>query len=289
MNSTALALVVVGALFHATWNLFAKRSSGGAAFVWLYGVVSLLLLAPLGLYVWYSGDRSIGGQAWIAIAISALAHLAYSLTLQKGYQVSDFSVVYPLARGTGPLFTVFAATVLLGETPTLVGWLGIALILGGILLISDAWKGLSSSTDRVKSGVLWGAVTGCTIAAYTIVDAWAVKTLGMAPVVYYALGLLLRTGMLAPKVLGDLPSLREQWSRHRGHILAVGALSPLAYILVLFAMQSAPLVYVAPARELSMMLGVVFGAVLLQESLTAGRLVGTGLMLTGGIALALAK
>lgn len=279
----------MGALFHATWNLLAKKASGGVSFVWLYGVVSLLLLTPFGLYVWHTGGHAIGGQAWIAIAVSALAHLAYSLTLQKGYQASDFSVVYPLARGTGPLFSVLAATVVLNETPTLVGWLGIASILAGILLISDVWKGFSSSTGRMKSGVLWGTVTGSTIAAYTIVDAWAIKALGMAPVVYYALGLLFRTLALSPKALGDLPSLREQWSLHRRHILAVGALSPLAYLLVLYAMQSAPLVYVAPARELSMMLGVAFGAVLLGEPLTAGRLSGTGLMLAGGLALALAK
>ena len=279
----------MGALFHATWNLLAKKASGGVSFVWLYGVVSLLLLTPLGLYVWHTGEHAIGGQAWIAIAVSALAHLAYSLTLQKGYQASDFSVVYPLARGTGPLFSVLAATVVLNETPTLVGWLGIASILAGILLISDVWKGFSSSTGRMKSGVLWGTVTGSTIAAYTIVDAWAIKAMGMAPVVYYALGLLFRTLALSPKALGDRPSLREQWSLHRRHVLAVGALSPLAYLLVLYAMQSAPLVYVAPARELSMMLGVAFGAVLLREPLTAGRLAGTGLMLAGGLALALAK
>jgi drug/metabolite transporter (DMT)-like permease len=289
MNATALALVVSGALIHATWNLFAKKASGGLPFVWLYGIVSLIAAAPFGLHAWRQAGQALDVLAWVAIAGSAALHLVYSLTLQKGYQAADFSIVYPTARGTGPMFAVVGAIVVLGEMPTLIGWIGILAIVGGILLISDAAKGLSFNSSKARTGLLWGVLTGLSIAAYTVVDGWAVKSLAIAPVLYYVLGLSLRTLLLAPKALGDRRALGEQWRRNARYILAVGLLSPLAYTLVLFAMTMAPLSYVAPARELSMLIGVLIGAKVLRESFTAARAIGTGLMLAGVVFLALAR
>jgi len=289
MNTTALLLVILGALVHASWNVLAKKASGGTAFVWLYGAVSVLLAAPVGVYAWLTGVQPMGWAAWAAIGGSALAHLAYSLVLQKGYQASDFSIVYPLARGTGPLLTVLAATLLLGEAPSPSGWVGIGAILAGILLVSDVQAGFSTHPGRARAGALWGVLTGATIAVYTVVDGWAVKALGLAPILYYVLGLLLRTVILAPRALRDLPALQRQWKLNARYIVGVGALAPLAYTLVLYAMKTAPLVYVAPARELSMLIGVMLGARLLRESLSPGRIAGTVLMVAGVALLALAR
>lgn len=289
MNPAALALVVTGALLHATWNLLAKKASGGAPFVWLYGVVSLAFATPFGLLAWQNDSHSLSMLGWLAIVCSAVTHLVYSLTLQKGYQVSEFSVVYPLARGSGPLFAVFAAILFLSERPTPLGWAGIVSIVAGILLVSDLASGRFSRSDRARNGLLWGGLTGLAIAGYTVVDGWAVKSLGIAPVIYYAWGLVLRTLLLAPKALRDVESLRTQWRLNAKYILAVGALSPLAYTLVLFAMTMAPLVYVAPARELSMLIGVILGAKVLRESFTLVRVAGTALMLIGVALLAVAK
>jgi hypothetical protein len=94
----ALALVLIGALFHALWNFSAKKASGGAAFVWLYGVVSLLLAAPAGLIIALRDPQPITAAMWIAVIASAVLHVGYSLVLQRGYQASDFSIVCPLAR-----------------------------------------------------------------------------------------------------------------------------------------------------------------------------------------------
>lgn len=286
MNSTALSLVVTGALLHALWNLFAKKASGGLPFVWLFGVVSLALAIPFGASSWYSNSQQLTVQAWIAIAASALVHVAYSLVLQKGYRESDFSVVYPLARGTGPLFSVFGAMVVLGEVPSLLGWLGILAILAGIFLISGATQVVFAPPPKARSGLLWGAITGVCIAAYTVIDGWAVKALGIAPVLYYFIGLALRTAILTPQALRDPLGLRTQWQTNRRYIVAVGILSPLAYTLVLFAMTMAPLSYVAPVRELSMLLGVVFGTKLLRESFIPSRVIGTACMVAGIVMLA---
>lgn len=154
MSSLALSLVIIGALLHALWNLFAKKASGGLPFVWLFGIVSLTVALPFGLYSWYANAQQLSAQAWIAIAASALVHVAYSLVLQQGYKQSDFSVVYPLARGSGPLFAVFGAIVLLGEAPSLVGWLGIISILAGIVLISGMAQILATPAARMRAGLL---------------------------------------------------------------------------------------------------------------------------------------
>lgn len=286
MNSAALSLVIAGALLHALWNLFAKKASGGLPFVWLFGVVSLVVSLPFGLSFWCANSLQLTAQAWFAIAGSALVHVAYSLVLQKGYRESDFSVVYPLARGTGPLFAVFGAIVVLGETPSFLGWLGILAVLTGIVLISGVVQILAVPSPKVRAGLLWGTITGVSIAAYTVIDGWAVKALGIAPVLYYVLGLALRTIILAPHALCDTRSLRYQCRVNRRYIVAVGILSPLAYTLVLFAMTMAPLSYVAPVRELSMLLGVLFGAKLLRESFVPSRVIGTAFLVAGVVMLA---
>lgn len=285
MNSEALALVITGALLHAVWNLFAKKASGGVPFVWLFGVVSLVCAAPVGLIAWFRHPQPFTAIIWAVVPASAAVHVLYSVVLQKGYQKSDFSIVYPLARGTGPLFSVIAAVLILGEMPGLFGWSGIASILAGILLIAGFPGILQAAGGRLKDGLLWGTLTGVSIAAYTVIDGYAVKVLGLPPVIYYVLGLAFRTALLAPAALRSPWLLAEQWRLNRSYIIAVGVLSPFAYTLVLYAMARAPLSYVAPVRELSMLLGVVFGARLLRERYTFSRVAGTALMVLGVILL----
>lgn len=288
MSHEAFLLIVIGALCHAWWNALAKKVAGGLPFVWLFGLVSLTVALPVGLPLLIEGAGQLNALAWLAIVASALIHLGYSLVLQKGYQVSDFSIVYPLARGSGPLFAVFGAILVLGEMPSLLGWIGIVTILLGVFLIAGANR-LLAGGPAVLPGVYWGCLTGLFIAAYTVLDGWVVKGLGVAPVLYYVLVLALRTFILAPQALRQRPALLSLWGSNRREIIAVGILSPLAYILVLFAMTRAPLSYVAPIRELSMLIGLIIGARFLRETLTATRLIGTGLMISGVVCLLFAR
>jgi drug/metabolite transporter (DMT)-like permease len=187
------------------------------------------------------------------------------------------------------LFAVFGAIVILGETPSVLGWFGIVAVLTGILLISGIAQILFVPSPKARAGLLWGTITGVFIAAYTVIDGWAVKTLGIAPVLYYVLGLALRTIILAPQALRDPQGLRSQWQVNSRYIIAVGILAPLAYTLILFAMTMAPLIYVAPIRELSMLLGVLFGAQLLREAFIPSRVIGTACMIAGVVMLACAQ
>lgn len=284
MTAAAFALVLTGALCHAAWNILAKRCAGGLVFVWLFGLVSLAPALPLTFWSWRMQQLSLTPAMLAAIAASALVHVLYALALQRGYGAGPFSVVYPVARGSGPLLTVIAAVVLWNERPSVVGWLGVSAVLAGILLLA---RGSPQSHDALparalRAGLHWGMVTGALVASYTVIDAWAVKGLGMAPLVFYPLGLLLRSALLTPFVLARRAETGAAWRAHRGAIIGVGVLSPVAYTLALLALQRAPLSYVAPVREVSMLVGALLGARLLGEPLTPARIGGV-LMLLGGV------
>ena len=288
MSLYPLALVVLAALIHATWNLLAKRAaSAGPAFVFFSGVVSSVVYAP-----WVAWELSTGAMAWslpigVCIIVSGALHLVYFLCLQRGYQVADLSVVYPVARGSGPLLASIGAFILLGEPPTIAGIAGLAAIVTGILLIStDGRLSRFGQPDAIR-GVRWGVATGGLIASYTVVDGYAVKLLGIHPVVLDWCGIVSRLLMQLPWLLKNR---REAAGRMRGHwrlALAVGALSPLSYILVLQALRlGAPLSVVAPVREMSMMVGAVFGIVILGERAGPWRITGCAVLLAGVVLLA---
>jgi drug/metabolite transporter (DMT)-like permease len=290
MNASALALVLTGAICHAVWNVVAKKAGGGLVFVWLFGLVSMAVAAPIAGWAWLAHPQTFDGWMWFAALGSGLVHVLYSLVLQKAYRESDFAVVYPVARGSGPMISVAAAILLLGEKPSLIGVLAIAAILSGVLVSAgamDLWR-RDGSLERSRQrhlGVLWGLATGGFIAAYTLIDGWAVKSLGMAPILFYAVGLAVRTLLLTPFALRRKDSLFSQWKARRQAILMVGLLSPTAYMLVLLAVQMAPLSYVAPVREISMLIGTLIGANMLREAMKPSQVAGTGIMLLGVIGL----
>ena len=289
MSLDALFLVLAGALAHASWNYLAKLASGGQSFVALYSFVSFVFAGPLCLWFCLTTPEVISWQLLSIALLSAVIHIFYSLALQRGYQVGDLTVVYPIARGTGPLFSVMGAILVLGERPSLIGWIGIGTILLGVLLIAGGRRLFAgTSNPGVALGLRWGVLTGLFIAAYTVVDGWSVKTLHITPIVFYSVSLSLRTLLLMPVATRDSRNLKDQWNANWRYIVAVGVLSPLAYTLVLYAMTLAPLSYVAPIRELSMMIAALLGAKFLMEDDAKMRIAGSALMAVGVVVLTLA-
>ena len=288
MSLSALALVVVAAFIHAYWNLLVKRADGGPAFVWMFSLSSAVWYAPIVLALVFIEPIDYGWREIALILSSGVLHLVYAITLNHGYRVADLSVVYPIARGTGPIISGLAAIALLGERPSLAGACGIALIVGGIFTIAGGRSALRRNDPRATQGVLYGALTGLCIAAYTVNDAYAVKVLLVSPVMIDYFGNMVRLAMLTPTTLANREALRTEWRRNAKAAAVIGALMPLSYILSLFAMRLAPVSYVAPARELSMLVGAYFGAKLLREGHTRQRLAGTALMVAGVVAFAMA-
>jgi drug/metabolite transporter (DMT)-like permease len=279
VSGAALALVLTAAVLHATWNLAAKGvSEARVAFIWLYVVASAVIWVPVGaVWVVVTGERPT--WSWLgAAAVSAGVHVVYQLVLQHGYAEGDLNLVYPLARGSGPLLTFVVAVTVLGERPGTVAVAGVAAVVAGVLLIS-----LGRSHGRSRAGVAWGLATGATIASYTLWDDHAVTSLHVPPVPYFVLGILAQLpvlGLLLRRQDGSMP-LREVWRDTRLPVLAVAVCSPLAYILVLRAMQLAPVALVAAGRESSIVVGAVLGWLLLREPRPARRLVGAAVVLVG--------
>jgi drug/metabolite transporter (DMT)-like permease len=289
MPASALALVISAAFIHAYWNLLLKRAEGGPAFVWLFSLSSAVVYAPIVLVLVIVDPPQYGLPQYSLILASGVLHLLYALTLNRGYNVGDLSVVYPVARGTGPLIASIGAIFVLGERPSAIGLLGVVLIIAGILLIAGAWSpALYRGSPRAAKGLSYGLLTGLCIAAYTMNDAYAVKVLLVSPVLIDYFGNVVRLIFLTPPILSNRTALRDEWRKNAKFAAAIGALMPLSYILCLFAMRLAPVSYVAPARELSMLVGAYFGAKLLREGNTRQRIMGTVLMIGGIIGLAAA-
>lgn len=275
-------------MLHALWNVVAKRSAGGPPFVILFGWVSAAIATPIMLWQWQTHPQAMTVGLVLAALSSALIHAAYSLVLQQGYRVSDFAVVYPIARGVGPMLAVIGSVLLFGETPSLSGWLGIALIVAGVFVTAGIQGIFSAEPSRCQTGVAWGSLTGAFIAIYTLLDGWAVKSLGATPVLFYGAVLWFRVLLFAPWAIRGHARIRVCWRENALAVILVGTLSPLAYVLVLFAVQLAPLAYIAPVREVSMLVAAFAGAKFLGESLSRMQILGAALMASGVLALALA-
>jgi drug/metabolite transporter (DMT)-like permease len=288
MTLTTFLLVILAALIHATWNLLAKKAGGGAAFVLLGNIVVMTLYSPvIAIWWWHTPGliAAITPTQWFFLSISAVVHIGYSLSLQRGYQLADYGVVYPVARGTGPLLSSIIAIVFLGETVTLFSGLGILAIVAGIFVLAGGARALADHTERSRAGVRWGLTTGLFIAAYTAIDGYSVKFLALSPLLLDYFSNLLRTVFMLPLFVRNHRSVVDEWRKNGRYALAIGAVSPLAYILVLYAMQSAPISHVAPLRELSMLFAAAFGARLLKEKQLGEKMIGATLMVAGVVGL----
>jgi drug/metabolite transporter (DMT)-like permease len=285
VTAFALALVLGSAVAHATWNLFAKRSSGGAPFLWLAFALSVPLYAPIAIAVLIVSGAHLGPVELLWMLVNAALNVAYGIFLLRGYRAGDLSVVYPLARGTGPVLAVVGAVLLFGERPTALALAGGLSIVAGVFVLTGDPRTLRPR--GAGTAVAYALLTGVTIAAYTLWDKRGVGVLLIPPVVYESGANVFRVLILAPLALRRWPEVRREWSANRAAVLAVASLSPLAYILVLTALAISPVSYVAPAREIGILLGVLVGARALTEADIGTRSIAAILMVGGVIALAL--
>jgi drug/metabolite transporter (DMT)-like permease len=283
MTGFALALVLASAFVHATWNLLAKKAGGGAVFVWLFAAISMVLYAPIVAVVLIATDPSIGAAEIGFMAGSAVLHVAYFLTLQRGYAVGDLSLVYPLARGTGPLITTAAAIALLDEQPSAVAISGTVLITVGVITLA----GNFATAREKRSAVLLALLTGLLIACYTLWDKQAVDTGDVPPILLNWGNDVGRALYLLPVVATRRADIRSLWNSRRREVIGVAALSPIAYFLVLTALTFTPASYIAPAREVGILIGAALGARVLAEADPLRRLIGATMIVAGVIALAL--
>lgn len=293
MSLQALILVLLAALVHASWNIVAKKAGGDVRFVFFSTFFLILVWAPVGMVLGWRQIPHWQAAEWQLILASGVLHMIYFITLLRGYRAADLTVVYPLARGTGPLLTAWFAVSFLGESLNWLGVSGIAGVVLGVLLIAG-WPALLRSgrcgrqEKRLRHGLAYGLLTGCWIASYTLVDGYGVKWMLMSPILIDYLGAGVRLILLLPVMAGMRGHVLQHWRQQWRSALMVGIFSPVAYVLVLYAMQTAPLSLVAPARELSMLFAALLGGRLLGEGERSVRILGALLIIVGVSFLALA-
>ena len=283
MTAVSLILVLLAAVAHASWNLLLKRADDPEVFAWCLLVVATVLLAPLGVVLLFYNSVDVTGL-WFILATIAL-HVLYFNLLARGYVQGDLSLVYPVARGMGPMLVPVLAVVFLNEKIEPLAIVGIAAIIGGIYTIS--WWGnfhqvLRSPLLFLKSaGMRYAVLTGLTIAAYSIVDKEGVGH--VQPLLYMYFLTIGTAAMLAPYVLfhKGAKSVRAEWRANAVPITIAGLFTFAAYGLVLTAFSLSRVSYVAPAREVGIVIGVMLGVFLLKEPFGRGRLLGSGFVVAG--------
>jgi drug/metabolite transporter (DMT)-like permease len=338
LNATALALIFVAAVAHASWNLFSKQASaaGAACFVWLMSSVATVAYLPVVIVSVIASPPRLTAVAWVFMAGTGLLQAGYFLFLQTGYKLGDLSLVYPIGRGTGALLAALAGIILLGEHPGPAGVAGILFIVAGLIILGipaaasragagstrpaetatrpaetatrpaetatrragagtpgaeTATRGARAAASRAEAAttkpattkaVAFALVTGAFIAAYTLWDKYAVSTLKVPPLVQGYASLPGMALVLTPFALRDRARTARVWVTYRHQVLGAAVLAPLAYILVLTALSFTAVSAVAPAREVSVLIGVLLGRRLLGEGSLARRL-GAAAAIAAGI------
>ncbi len=357
MSVTAIALILIAAVAHASWNLFSKQAAtvGTTSFIWLVSMAATVGYAPAAAAVLIVQRPHLTALNWAFMAGTGVLQAGYFLFLQNGYRVGDLSLVYPIGRGTGALLAALAGIALLGERPGPAGLTGIVLIVAGVIVLgipararlapappalvptpataSAAATAASPATaagpvtavssapasahtgsaapvppaaersapaapalagDRMTAprrpaamAIMFAGLTGLFIASYTLWDKHAVTTLHTPPLLQGYAAFPIMSLAFAPLALRDRPRLTQVWRSYRPQVLGAAILTPLAYILVLVALSFTAVSAVAPAREVSVLFGVLLGRRLLGEGSLARRLGGAAAIVAGIIAVAL--
>jgi drug/metabolite transporter (DMT)-like permease len=271
VTAFALGLVLFAAFIHAGWNFLLKKSGGGTGLITVASMLSLVLYAPLAVVAAWLSTYHFTPVHLALMLGSGMIHTTYFLLLDRAYRHGgDLSIVYPLARSTGPLLTIAVAITLLGERPGPTAIAGAILIGASAILL--AGNPLKWHKSEARHAVGFALLTGCTIATYTIWDKASVATWLIPPLLYDWGTNVFRICVLVPLAHRRTPgAMAAAWRERRKTAIALALLMPLSYILVLTAMVFTPVSLVAPAREVSILFAALMGAHLLREGDVARR------------------
>ena len=282
MPITAILLLFASASLHALWNLLLKRSQEKyIAMGWqviLSGVFAFLILLIVGL-----PPRSM----WVFAMVSMLLEAIYFILLSNAYTDNDFSLIYPIARGTAPAFLMVWSILFLHEELTSGGMLGVGLIVCGMIVIG-ATSLIQARGSRVHiKGILIALTVALIISLYTLIDGTAVKN---GSPLSYALTMF----MLVPIVTTTYNVHRFGWKRFvsawdgpRLPLIFAAILGVVAYLLALFAYTIAPVSYSGAIREMSVVIGAFLGWQFLGEKMGGTRVAGAIIIFTGILTIAI--
>jgi len=282
MSGLALGMILVAAFLHASWNYLAKKSSNKMAFIWWAILFSNIIFLPMFIYFWPT--VTISPVGWMCIAATGILHAFYFWFMGAAYERGDLSLVYPLSRGSGPLFVPILAVILMHEQLSFLGVFGIILVIFGIYVIHlrsfSVQSFLEPFLSMRGSASLWALCTGGAIAGYSLVDKVGVTL--VYPPVYIYLMFVITLLLLSPFVFArNRMYLKKEWEINKLNIIIVGFLDLFTYLLVLFALRISKVSYVAAAREVSIVFSAFLGIMLLQEKNASQKFAGAVLISLG--------
>jgi drug/metabolite transporter (DMT)-like permease len=268
----ALGLILLSAVVHAVVNVLTKRAEDKYAMRLLIGVFSAVLVTPALFFL----TPPHGIAVWFLVG-TAFVHALYELLLVKSYENGAFSAVYPVARGTGPLFTALGAIFVLHEHAPLIELAGIFMVCSGVIAIGISHRAAEGAT----TAFLYALGTGLTIGIYTVIDASGVRSVTQP--LTYVLWFFVAHGVCvlttAPGIRGRavIREARKQWRLG----LFTAALSILTYGSAMLAYRFGATAQLAALRETSVLFGTVLAMGFLGERMTVRRLL-AALVIAGG-------
>jgi drug/metabolite transporter (DMT)-like permease len=274
MDSTVFLAVLAAAAFHAGWNAILKLRLEPLLAMSLIAAASGLVAVPLLPFVDIPHPDS-----WVYLFASLVIHFVYYIALAEAYRTGDLGQVYPIARGAAPLLTAIGATFWLGEHLGLIGWAGIMVLAGGIILLSFRGERNMRAFDRRAVG--FALLTAVSIAAYTLADGIGARLAGGA--LPYIVWMFVLDGLMMLSFgLARFPgAMIAEGVRSWATALGGGALSCAAYAIAIWAMTKAPIALVAALRETSVLFAALLGIIWLREPLIATRIAAALLVVAG--------
>jgi|SRR5579859_8143511 len=284
MPPSALGLLLLAAVLHAGWNLFVKRAGEKQIFMWWAMVVGSVCFTPV-----LALSAPLPARVWPYVLGSAVAEAAYIITLTLAYKLGDFSLVYPLARGTAPALLAVWAALFLGERPSPAGLVGLGILLLGLIVVgSGVWWSQRKAATVTKTAIGVTLLVACCISIYTVIDGAAVLFADPTPYTVVALGS--SAVLAAPLVLARYghSALRVEWRANWPRIVLVGLLMMVTFMLVLHAYAIARVNYAGAIREISVVFGALAGWLWLGEGFGLLRTMGALLIFSGILVIAVA-
>jgi uncharacterized membrane protein len=282
---TTFALVLASAALHAVWNLLLKRVEGGIVFAWLFSFIGALVYLPFVAHILITDASIVTPLILGVLVINSLLHLLYYWLLSRGYQVGDLSLVYPLARGTGPLLATIGAILLLSERPSISILIGAVLVSLGVVILTGNPLALGNVKNR--PAITYGLLVGVSIAAYTLWDRVSVHDLLIPPLLVIWVSTCFRLVVLTPHTFKHWAELARLWQQHKREAFGIGILDTLGYFLFLVALQTADVSLLSPLRQTSILFGALLGTQLLGEAGAWRRSAASAIMVVGVVAVAL--
>lgn len=281
MSTTILLILLFAAICHAVWNALSKRIEERDAFFTLILGVSVILYFPLAFYLWRTSPFPPSAIKWLLL--STCSEVLYFVALGKAYKTNQLSYAYPILRGTAPIVTTIISTVFVGAAIAWTGFLGILIIVAGVVFMNQRSFSLRELSHLLKDwhNMKWVFLAGSCSALSSVMDGMGASMMS---------GLLFKyvvfIGMFAGKWIIDRRahshvSYRSLAKRYPWHTLAGGLFVFVSNSLAVYAMQTTPVTYVASVREISIVFATIIGIVWLKEQVSFVKWVSICMILAG--------